>query len=72
MKPSLPTLVIVGGNDVAGWDGSAGGKERGDGIAGRRRRARMERDAANGLGKGVGSVKGHEYKRSEKVVVERV
>lgn len=70
VKPNTPTLVIVGGNGssreeegvrLKNWDGSVLERKKSDGIAERRRRARQERDG-----------RGHEYRKSEKVVVERV
>lgn len=67
VKPNTPTLVIVGGNGidegvrVNNWDGSVLERKKSNGIAERRRKARQEKDG-----------RGHEYKKSEKVVVERV
>lgn len=63
----MPTLVIVGGNESEGWEGAMMTQRKDGGIAERRRKAREEK-----TGDGVGERKGHEYKKSEKVIVERM
>ena len=63
----MPTLVIVGGNESEGWEGAMMTQRKDGGIAERRRKAREEK-----TGDGVGERKGHEHKKSEKVIVERM
>lgn len=75
VRAATPTLVIVGGNGKTHdrgdeeWEGAMVNPKKSDGIAERRRKARAEKLNANG---GREQRKGHEYKKSEKVVVERV
>jgi hypothetical protein len=75
IRASTPTLVIVGGNgktrerDDEEWEGAMVNPKKSDGIAERRRRARAEK--LNAVG-GREQKRGHEYKKSEKVVVEGI
>ena len=67
VKPSTPTLVVVGGGEDARektWNG-----ERKIGLA-ERRKGREVGEIKVGLA--VGDGKGHEHRKSERAVVERV
>jgi hypothetical protein len=79
VKPNTPTLVIVAGSGLKeeerNWDGvvASAPEPTKMGIAERRRRARAGGEPGVGLSVGTGHERrGHEYRKSEKVVVERV
>lgn len=63
----MPTLVVSGRDGGEGWEGAMMMPRKEVGIAERRRKARAEK-----VGGGEGERRGHEYKKSEKVIVERV
>jgi hypothetical protein len=65
VKAGLPMLVIVGGDENVG----SGGEKLS--IAERRRRAR-EGNGKSGSGLGAGEKRGHEHRKSERAVFERV
>lgn len=71
-KGSMPTLVVVTGSgrpqdEVESWEGAMVTPRKEISIAERRRKARAEK-----MGTGVEERRGHEYKKSEKVIVERI
>jgi hypothetical protein len=75
VKPSTPTLVVVGGeNGGNGWDGNVadpGASAQKMGLAERRRMVKgKEREVKGDLA--VATWRGHEHRKSEKAVVERV
>jgi hypothetical protein len=71
VKPSTPTLVVVGsGEKEKMWDGKAVDSPASTG-SGEIRVGLTVGSAGSGLSPG-GEVHGHQYKKSERVVVERV